>query len=332
MFLVLGLLVTPTTLVDYIVPGIVVALVLTLVARPLAVALCLAPFGFNRREIGFVSWVGLRGAVSIFLATIPTLAGVPHAAAFFNIAFFVVLTSLLVQGWTVTGLARRLGFALRRTTPTVTRVELDLPGQIEQELVGYPVTPDSMVLGLSRLPSWTRLIMVIRDSEVLEPQQAGAVQAGDYAYLLSPPDRVSRLDRLFSETEDLARRGEARPGELSINGDADVGAVADLYDLTVAPEQRDLRVADYLAMRLPGPPQPGQRSLIGRATLVVRSLEDGRVVRAGLWLDDMVEALIAGRLAPRPRLVQWLQATALRLHQVRPQRDSTPFGTRDGPQ
>lgn len=216
----------------------------------------------------------------------------------------------------------------------MTRVELDLPGQIEQELVGYPVTPDSMVLGLSRLPSWTRLIMVIRDSEVLEPQQAGAVQADDYAYLLSPPDRVSRLDRLFSETEDLARRGEARPGELSINGDADVGAVADLYDLTVAPEQPDLRVADYLAMQLPGPPQPGQRSLIGQATLVVRSVEDGRVVRAGLWLDDMVEALIAGRLAPRPRLVQWLQATAIRLrpHQVRPLRDSTPSEPRDEPQ
>ncbi len=89
------------------------ALVLTLVARPLAVWLCLGPFGFARSEKLFVSWVGLRGAVSIFLAAIPTLAGVPNAPAYFNIAFFVVLLSLLVQGSTLTTAARRLGVALQ---------------------------------------------------------------------------------------------------------------------------------------------------------------------------------------------------------------------------
>ena len=117
MFLVLGLLVTPSTLWDYAPQGIFVALVLTFVARPLAVWLCLWPFGFTRKEKLFVSWVGLRGAVSIFLAAIPTLAGVPNAPAYFNIAFFVVLFSMLVQGSTLTAAARRLGVALKATTP-----------------------------------------------------------------------------------------------------------------------------------------------------------------------------------------------------------------------
>ena len=157
MFLVLGLLVTPSRLWDYAPQGIFVALVLTLVARPLAVWLCLGPFGFTAREKAFVSWVGLRGAVSIFLAAIPTLAGVPNAPAYFNIAFFVVLVSLLVQGSTLTAAARRLGVALKGTTQAVSRVEIDIPGQTEQEIVGYPVTADSVILGLSRLPAWARV-------------------------------------------------------------------------------------------------------------------------------------------------------------------------------
>ena len=117
MFLVLGLLVTPTTLWQFALHGLLVAAALTFVARPLAVWLCLTPFGYTRNEKLFISWVGLRGAVSIFLAAIPTLAGVPNAAAFFNIAFFVVLVSLLVQGATLTRAARRLGVALKGSVP-----------------------------------------------------------------------------------------------------------------------------------------------------------------------------------------------------------------------
>jgi cell volume regulation protein A len=98
MFLVLGLLVTPSTLIRYVVPGLAIAVFLTLVARPLAVSACLAPLGYTSKEIAFVSWVGLRGAVSIVLAAIPTLARVPHADVYFNVAFFIVLFSLPCRG------------------------------------------------------------------------------------------------------------------------------------------------------------------------------------------------------------------------------------------
>jgi potassium/hydrogen antiporter len=172
MFLVLGLLVTPSTLLEYALPGLAVAAFLILVARPAAVWLCLAPFGFTRNEKLYFSWVGLRGAVSVFLAAIPTLVGVPQAEVYFNMAFFVVLVSLMVQGWTVNSSARRLGLALRRTAPAVTRIELDIPGQTGQEMVGYPVSAESMVLGLTRLPAWARLIMVVRGNTVLSPEEA----------------------------------------------------------------------------------------------------------------------------------------------------------------
>lgn len=316
MFLVLGLLVTPTTLIQYALPGLAIAAFLTLVARPAAVWMCLLPFNFTRKEMLFISWVGLRGAVSIFLAAIPTLARVPNAEVFFNIAFFVVLVSLLVQGWTINPAARRLGMALRRTAPAVTRIELDIPGQVDQEMVGYPVGSESLVLGLTRLPSWARLVLVVRGKEILSAAEAGALQAGDYAYFLVPPERIQRLDRLFSETPDLTRRTLPLFGELTIRGDAALVEIAHLYDLDLPPQHKDKTVADYFEAQIKGRPQPGHRVLLGRATLVARLVEEGRVARAGLQLEEVFDSLVAAiarpaRLQTLPppltRLLDWLK-------------------------
>lgn len=112
MFLLLGLLVTPSEMLDTLVPAIGVSLVLMGVARPLSVWLCLAPFRFDRREVAFISWVGLRGAVPIVLAVFPVMAGVPGSQAYINVAFVVVLSSLLLQGSTIAWAARRTGVAL----------------------------------------------------------------------------------------------------------------------------------------------------------------------------------------------------------------------------
>ncbi|MBU6259141.1 MAG: potassium/proton antiporter [Burkholderiales bacterium] len=112
MFLLLGLLVTPSALVTTAWPALGVACVLMFVARPLAVWLCLAPFRFRPHEVWFIAWVGLRGAVPIVLAIFPLIAGVSRAMLLFNVAFVVVLASLLLQGTTIGLVARRLRVAL----------------------------------------------------------------------------------------------------------------------------------------------------------------------------------------------------------------------------
>ncbi|WP_223115460.1 potassium/proton antiporter [Luteimonas suaedae] len=110
MFMTLGLLVFPSQLVEVLGPGLAVTAVLMFVARPLSVFLCLAPFrNYGWRAKLFVSWAGLRGAVPIVLATFPIVAGVPGAQSIFNIVFFVVLLSSVIQGPTLGWLARRLG-------------------------------------------------------------------------------------------------------------------------------------------------------------------------------------------------------------------------------
>lgn len=120
MFLTLGLLITPSNLVDVIVPGVAITIILMIVARPVSVFICLAPFSaFDWKAKLFVSWAGLRGAVPIVLATFPMVAGVPSAFTIFNIVFFVVLLSSSIQGPTINWLAQRLGLADqdKRTVP-----------------------------------------------------------------------------------------------------------------------------------------------------------------------------------------------------------------------
>lgn len=289
MFLVLGLLITPTRLLTYALPAAVVAIFLLFIARPVAVWLCLAGCGFSRREKLFASWVGLRGAVSIFLAAIPTLADVEHADVFFNVAFVIVLISLLLQGWTLTWTARKLGLALPRTTASVHRSELDLPGQLALEMVGYPVSAQAAVMNGAVVPKWARTAFVIRNQNILMARDAGPLQADDYAYFLAPPERVGRLDQLFTAHAELLSANEPFFGEFAFTGDVLLKDVAAFYGLVLDPEIAKLSIADFFALRFEGKPDVGDHLHLGTAEIVAREVDDDRVVRAGLQLDVLAD-------------------------------------------
>jgi potassium/hydrogen antiporter len=302
MFLVLGLLVTPSALLEILWPALGVAAALMFIVRPLAVLLCLLPFRFRAREIAYIGWVGLRGAVGIFLASIPLLVGLPDAVLYFNVAFVVVLASLLVQGWSLRAAAAGLRVALPRRDPPMRRIELDLPGQLDFEMVGYRVETEAAVLRGGRVPAWARPTLVVREGVVLSPEQAGALQAQDYAYFLAPPGNVYRLDWLFAEPQTAQEVERAVFGEFRLAGDVPLGALAEFYDLAVPDKHAGRSAAELFAERFDGEPQIGDRLRLGQATLVVRDLVDERVATVGLKFDAVGEALFGEALvAPRPR-------------------------------
>ncbi|MBP2151764.1 cell volume regulation protein A [Xanthobacter flavus] len=274
MFVMLGMLVSPEKLLQYALPALGVAAFLILVGRPAAVFACLAPFHFSLKEKLFVSWAGLRGAVSIFLATIPMLAHLPMAEVYFNVAFAVVVVSLILHGWTMGYAARRLDVALSDPDPGVRRFEIDLPGQTEMELVAYPVMAATPVVGQAQLPEWARLMMVVRANETLTPEAAGPLKAGDYGYVLAPPKRVHQLDRLF-------RPEEATPLDDSAAfpfvGEVRLGDLASFYGLAVPDAELGLTIADAFADRSDDKPAPGMRIAYGQAVIEVRAVTDGRV-------------------------------------------------------
>lgn len=287
MFLVLGLLAAPHQIVKVLWPALGLAAFLMLVGRPLAVAACLAPFRYGKRETGFIAWVGLRGAVGIFLASIPMLMGLPHAALIFNVAFIVVLASLLVQGWTLGLAARLLDVALPRRDRAVRRVELDLPGSLERELVGYSVAPDASVLGGAAVPAWAQLTMIVRGGAILMPEPGTTLTVGDYAYLLAPPGRVYRLDWLFAPPDEAREAEREMFGEFSFDANVRLADVAGFYALPIRAKDAPLTLAEHFARTFEHTVKIGDRVRLGPITLVARELSDDGVTRVGLKLQGI---------------------------------------------
>ncbi len=297
MFVLLGLLASPQRLVVSIGPAVVIALVLMLVARPLAVFLCLVPFRFNWREKIFIAWTGLRGAVAIFLASIPMLVGLSKAYLYFDVAFVIVVISLLLQGWTLAAAARRLHVALPRAERGPRRVELDLPGQLEQQLVGYPVRSKSLYFRRGLTPSWSKPTLVIRDQHILSPGEADPVRPGDYIYLLAPPEKAELLDRFFVDMPPSTAPDPHLLGDFTVSGEHTLGELAEVYGVKVDADQSALTLADYFDIHLDHAPKEGATLDLDTIVLVARSISGGRVNVIGLRLpEDQEEA----PLPPRP--------------------------------
>jgi cell volume regulation protein A len=292
MFVLLGLLASPQRLLDSAGASVIVALVLMLLARPLAVLLCLAPFRFNWREKVFIAWTGLRGAVAIFLASIPMLVGLSKAYLYFDVALVVVVISLLLQGWTLGPAARWLHVALPRADRGPRRVELDLPGQLEQQLVGYPVRSKSLYFRRGLLPSWSKPTLVIRDERILSPIEADPVVPGDYVYLLAPPEKAEALDRFFVDMPPSAIPDPHLLGDFMVSGEHTLGELAAIYGVSAEEEQAKLTLSDYFDIHLDHAPKEGAELVLDPIVLVARSISGGRVSVVGLRLPEDEEAAV----------------------------------------
>ncbi|MBX9827896.1 MAG: potassium/proton antiporter [Xanthobacteraceae bacterium] len=287
MFVLLGLLAWPDRLPQRLFAALMVALALMLIARPAAVMVCLAPFRFSLREKLFISWVGLRGAVSVFLAAIPMLVGLPGAHFYFDVAFVVVMLSLAIQGWTIADAARLFRIGMPLPDVNARRTELDLPGTLKHELVGYPVVADSPYLRRGIRPSWAKLTLVVRDDRVNTPEEAGNVREGDHVYFLAPPDRVQALDRFFAERPPQATPEAGLVEDFFVPGEITLGALAEIYGLEIPPEDTQTPLADFFALYfIKHAPRPNDAIPLGPVKLVAHTVTNDRVVTVGLQLAD----------------------------------------------
>ena len=282
LFLILGLLVKPSGLVPILGPSLVVAAVLMLAARPMAVVLCLLPFRYTAPEIAFISWVGLRGAVPIFLAIIPVLAALPDATMFFGVAFIVVLISLILQGWTVAAAARMFDLDVP-PIQQASRLDIDLPGRLgdENTVAGY------------RVEARCRAVSKAVDALPAVPHVG-----------IGPPRRIIPLVVLARRVEGRQRRmdvgvagrrahgavgGErqrrrAAEGEFAFDGTTALATIARLYDPAAAANGA-VTLAEFLASRFGGTPAVGDRTRFGAVELVVRDMQGDTITQVGVELE-----------------------------------------------
>lgn len=287
MFLMLGLLVTPSALIPTAVDALLVAIVLMVVARPIAVWLSLLPFSFPKREQIFIAWVGLRGAVPIVLALFPALAGLPESSVYFNVAFFVVLASLAVQGWTVAPLAQALRLKLPQEHAPYFSEFVEVPGQAGLRLLGYRVTELSEAIGRSvnqlPLPPGVRIVAAFRDGKPLDSISQLEIASGDLVYVITTDQHMTLLDHLFVPADDAEESEQQRVfGTFTLDGDAPLGEVAEIYGVDVPERVKAQTLAQYIDRQFHRRPVVGDFVRIGGMNLVVREIQGRNITKVGI--------------------------------------------------
>ncbi len=203
MFLTMGLLVLPSELSRVAVSGIILSAFLVLVARPVSVLVCLTPFRFSLREQLMVSWAGLRGAVPIVVATYPLIAGAPGAKTIFNLVFFVVFISVLLQGTTIPIVSRWLGVASPLVKSFRYPIEYNPTTDLKNELVEVPVPERSPVIGRSlvelALPAGALIVLIRRNDDVLVPRGSTQIEPGDRLLVLAERDGLHHIRTIVND-------------------------------------------------------------------------------------------------------------------------------------
>lgn len=206
MFLILGLLVFPSRLIDVAWTGLGIAVFLVLAARPLVVLLCLLPFRFEPREIAYVSWVGLRGAVPIILAAYPVLAGVEGAERIFNVVFFVVVVNAIVPGGTIRWVTRRLGLEAWHPPRPHAVLEISSTGDLKGEVLSFYIEPSAAVCGAAiseiPFPPGAAAMLVVRGQDLIAPRGGTVLQEGDHVYVFCRPEDRPLLQLLFGRAQE----------------------------------------------------------------------------------------------------------------------------------
>ncbi|ELB2259091.1 potassium/proton antiporter [Vibrio parahaemolyticus] len=293
MFLVLGLLVTPSNLLSIAVPGLALAFGMILFARPISVWIGLLPFkSFTPREKWFVSWVGLRGAVPIILAVFPMMAGLPDAQLYFNLAFFVVMVSLIVQGGTLTKAMSLAKVELPPKPEPISRSGVEIYPTSEWELFIYRLKADKWCIGeplrsLS-MPEGTRIAAVFRNQELLHPSGSTRLEEDDTLCVLAQEKDLAALSLLFSEAPEKASLTRFF-GDFFLDIEVKLADVAMMYGLNLGDELQDKTLSNIVEEQLGSTPVLGDQFEWQGLQWVIADVVDHQVTKVGLRLPNEEE-------------------------------------------